>query len=76
MEHESISQAVATGDELAILYATRKAVALELDSCESGRDMAALSNRIIELCERITELEKAQKSKRKTALDSVRKLTK
>lgn len=75
-EPVSISQAVASGDELSILYATRRAVAMELDSCESGRDMAALSNRIIELCERITELEKAQKPKRKTALDSVRRLTK
>lgn len=73
---ESIAEAVASGDELRILYATRRAVASDLDSCESGRDIAALSNRMIELCERITELEKQQKPKRRTALDSVRKIRK
>lgn len=75
-ELETISAAVASGDELRILYATRKVVADELQACESGRDIAALSNRMIELCERITELEKQQKPKRKTALDSVRRMKK
>lgn len=75
-ETETIAAAVASGDELRILYATRKVVADELQSCESGRDIAALSNRMIELCERITELEKQQKPKRKTALDSVRRMKK
>lgn len=73
---ETIAAAVASGDELRILYATRKVVADELQACESGRDIAALSNRMIELCERITELEKQQKPKRKTALDSVRRMKK
>lgn len=73
---ESIAEAVASGDELRILYATRRVVASDLDACESGRDIAALSNRMIELCERITELEKQQKPKRKTALDAVRKVMK
>lgn len=75
-ETETIAAAVASGDELRILYATRKVVADELQACESGRDIAALSNRMIELCERITELEKQQKPKRKTALDSVRRMKK
>lgn len=75
-ENESIAEAVASGDELRILYATRRAVANDIDGCESGRDMAALSNRMIELCERITELEKQQKPKRKTTLDAVRKIRK
>ena len=75
-QRESIAEAVESGDELRILYATRRAVAADIDMCESGRDMAALSNRMIELCERITELEKQQKPKRKTALDSVRKIKK
>ena len=73
---ETIAEAVESGDELRILYATRRVVASDLDECDSGRDIAALSNRIIELCERITELEKQQKPKRKTALDSVRKMRK
>lgn len=73
---ENITAAVASGDELRILYATRKVVADELQACESGRDIAALSNRMIELCERITELEKQRKPKRKTALDSVRRMKK
>lgn len=75
-EQESIAEAVASGDELRILYATRRAVARDIDGCDSGRDMAALSNRMIELCERITELEKQQKPKRKTTLDAVRKIKK
>lgn len=73
---EGIAEAVASGDELRILYATRRAVAQDLDTCESGRDMAALSNRMIELCERITELEKQRKPKHRTALDAVRKIKK
>lgn len=73
---ENIAAAVASGDELRILYATRKVVADELQACESGRDIAALSNRMIELCGRITELEKQRKPKRKTALDSVRRMKK
>ena len=75
-ESESIATAVASGDELRILYATRRAVAGELQTCESGRDVAALSNRMIELCERITELEKQRKPARKTALDTVRRIRK
>lgn len=73
---DSISEAVESGDELRILYATRKVVADELQTCESGRDIAALSNRMIELCERITELEKQRKPSKKTALDSVRRIRK
>ena len=73
---ESIAEAVASGEELRILYATRRVVAHDLDACESGRDIAALSNRMIELCERITELEKQQKPKRRTTLDAVRKIKK
>lgn len=75
-DNETIAEAVASGDELRILYATRRAVARDIDGCESGRDMAALSNRMIDLCERITELEKQQKPKRKTTLDAVRKIRK
>lgn len=73
---DSISEAVESGDELRILYATRKVVADELQTCDSGRDIAALSNRMIELCERITELEKQRKPSKKTALDSVRRIRK
>lgn len=75
-ENETIAEAVKSGDELRILYATRRAVASEIDACESGRDIAALSNRLIELCERITELEKQRKPKHKTALDAVRMIKK
>lgn len=77
MDHpETVAEAVASGDELRILYATRAVVADELQMCESGRDIAALSNRMIELCERITDLEKQRKPARKTALDSVRRIRK
>lgn len=72
----TIEEAVANGDELQILYETRTAIARQMDYCDSGRDMAALSNRMIELCERITELEKQSKPKKKTALSSVRAIRK
>lgn len=72
----SLSEAITEGDELSILIETRKIIAAQMDACENGHDISSLADKMVKICERITELEKAQKPKRKTALDSVRRLTK
>lgn len=72
----SLKQAIESGDELAILTETRKIVGAQLDACENGHDLSSLSDKMVKLCERITELEKQRKPKHKTALDAVRKVKK
>ena len=72
----SMVRAVEGGDELAILIETRRVVAAQMDSCENGHDLSSLSDKMVKLCERITELEKQRKPKHKTALDAVRKIKK
>ncbi|MBO7701970.1 MAG: hypothetical protein J6S36_03565 [Eggerthellaceae bacterium] len=72
----SMIRAVEGGDELAILIETRRVVAAQMDSCENGHDLSSLSDKMVKLCERITELEKQRKPKHKTALDAVRKIKK
>lgn len=72
----SMLRAVEGGDELAILIETRRVVAAQMDSCENGHDLSSLSDKMVKLCERITELEKQRKPKHKTALDAVRKIKK
>lgn len=72
----SLSEAVKNGNELEILVETRKRIAAQMDECDNGHDLSSLSDKMVKLCERITELEKQQKPKRKTALDSVRKVRK
>ena len=72
----SLLQAVESGNELEILLETRLIVAAQLDVCDNGHDLSSLSDKMMKISERITELEKQQKPKRKTALDSVRKIKK
>lgn len=72
----SLCDAVDNGDELDILIETRRIVAAQLDVCENGHDLSSLSDKMMKISERITELEKQRKPKRKTALDSVRKIKK
>ena len=72
----SLMQAVEDGDELAILIETRRIVAEQMDACENGHDLSSLSDKMVRICERITELEKQRKPKHRTALDTVRKIAK
>lgn len=72
----TLIEAVDNGDELSILIETRKRIAEQIDTCDNGHDLSSLSDKMVKLCERITELEKQQGPKRKTALDSVRKVRK
>ena len=72
----SMLRAVEDGDEHAILTATRRIVAAQMDVCENGHDLSSLSDKMMKICERITELEKQRKPKHRTALDAVRKIKK
>ena len=72
----SLSEAVENGDELAILIETRKAIAEQIDACQNGHDISSLADKMVKICERITELEKQQKPAKKTALDSIRRVRK
>lgn len=70
----ALSEAVASGDELLILKATRDLVAGQLEATESGRDMAALSKQMQELTEKISALERKRGTKQKTsALEKARR---
>lgn len=50
----TLSEAVKSGDKRATLIALRDKIAETIDNCESGRDMAANSKRLMEV---ISELE-------------------
>ena len=72
----NLIEAVEADDELSILIETRKIVANQLVNCDNGHDLSSLSDKMVKLSERITELEKQRKPKRKTTLDTVRKMKK
>lgn len=72
----SLYETIKEGSELDILYETRRLIAAQMDACENSHDLSSLADKMVKLCERITELEKQQKPKRKTALDAVRMVKK
>lgn len=72
----SLYETIKKGSELDILYETRRLIAAQMDACENSHDLSSLADKMVKLCERITELEKQQRPKRKTALDSVRMVKK
>ena len=51
-----IIEAAASGDRMATLVALRDEIARTIQSCGSGRDMAALSKRLIEVMGEIDAL--------------------
>ena len=68
-----LTKATQDGDELEMLVCLRLNLARELDLCESGRDIAALSRQFMDVSERIRELKKIKPKKRKTPIDNIRK---
>lgn len=72
----SLKEAVDGGNELDILIETRRLIATQLAMCDNGHDLSSLSDKMVKICERITELEKQRKPSKKTALDSVRRIRK
>lgn len=65
----SLAETVSGGDRLASLRALRDMLAADLDVCESMRDKAALSLRLVDVLEQIAVIEKAEPAREGTALD-------
>ena len=57
----NIVAAAVAGDRLETLKALRERIAQQIDACESGRDMASLSKRLIEVMDDIETLEAADR---------------
>ena len=67
----ALSEVAAGGDRLVTLRALRDRLALDLDGCESKRDVASLSQRLMDVLEQIEAAEKAQPETKGTALDEI-----
>ena len=52
----NLVQAAKRGDKRGMLEATRDILAYSIETCESKRDLAALSKRLVEVCEMIDAL--------------------
>lgn len=61
----------APGGRLVALIALRDRLAGDIDVCESARDVAALSQRYMDVLEQIDALEKLQPAKKGTGLDEL-----
>ena len=66
----SVSAAVSSGLERDALIALRDRLAKEIDACESGRDLAALSRQFVDV---VTRLGDAEEAKGGTVLDELSK---
>ena len=53
---DNLVSATKSGDRRRTLVALRDRIAATIDSCESGRDMAALSKRLMEVMDEIDDL--------------------
>lgn len=53
----SLLEAVRTGNRRDTLVAMRDLIAARLDNCESGRDSAALSKRLMEILDELDQIE-------------------
>lgn len=69
----SLSDAVGSGSERRALEALRDALAAQLEECESARDYAALSLRLMDCLSRISVLEGAEPVERRSVLDDLAK---
>lgn len=68
---EGLAATARAGDALATLRALRDRIAADLDSCDSARDVASLSQRLMDVVEKIAALEKAQPAAKGTPLDEL-----
>jgi hypothetical protein len=62
---------VADGDRLLALRELRDRVAAELDASKSARDVAALSQRLMDVLAQIEQIEQARSAPRSNARDEV-----
>ena len=63
----------APGGRLAGLIALRDRLAVEIDSCDSARDVAALSRQFTDVLAQVDELQGGVEDKPLTALDELRR---
>lgn len=63
----SLTDAAKSGNRKKILIALRDRLAATIENCESGRDMAANSKRLMEVVEELEEIKAAEKAKREKA---------
>lgn len=68
----NLQETAKQGDRLETLRALRDSLAADLDACESMRDKAALSQRLMDTLVQIEDCEKAAPPKEATALDELR----
>lgn len=66
----SVSEAASSGSECDALMALRDRLAAEIDACDSGRDLAALSRQFVDVVTRLGDSEDAKKG---TVLDELSK---
>ena len=67
----TLAEAVAAGNRLVSLRALRDRLARDLDVCESMRDVASLSQRLMDVLGQIEAAELAKPEKVGTALDEL-----
>ena len=70
---EGLVASADTGDRLETLKALRGFLARQVEACESGRDVAALSQRLMDVLAQISEIEKLLPAKKGTALDELQR---
>lgn len=58
----TLTEAAASGDRRATLVALRDSIARTIDDCESGRDVAALSKRLMEVMAELDGLPEPRKA--------------
>lgn len=68
-----LASAAATGEEVQLLRALRDDLARKLDKCQSMRDYAALSLRLLDTAKRLSELEGGKPVGKSTVLDELAK---
>jgi hypothetical protein len=69
----NLAVVAASGDYLAVLEALRDRLATEIDVCESARDVAALSQRLLDVTAAIEAAKRARPKEKGTPLDELAK---
>ena len=69
----ALVDAAGSGSELTLLEALRDDLARQLDECDSSRDYAALSLRLMDAVKRISELQGEKPVERRSVLDELAK---
>lgn len=70
-EPEGLAGVAKEGNKLGTLRALRDRLATDLDECDSARDVAALSQRLMDVLAQIEAAEKAQPEAKGTTRDDV-----